>query len=193
MPHFVLCPALNLGGLRCFVVCWVLNLEGLRCVVLCRGMLPFVPGAQVRHFVLCQALKLGKGGKAGRTIVVRFLAGPNPKVIRFTPGGRINLIQVTGIQPAAETLNATSGELPFYESHATASDALTLGATMMSTSQAHKPRPRRLLDGSPPDTRIVVASVTREEYAGSSWRNCRGDSRGNSGCATGFGMKSLSE
>jgi hypothetical protein len=74
------------------------------------------------------------------------------------------LILVTGTKPAAETLNATSGELPFHKSHARGSDAVTLGAKMMSTTEARKPRPRRLLDGFPPDTRIVVMGVTWEDY-----------------------------
>jgi Uma2 family endonuclease len=48
----------------------------------------------------------------------------------------------------------------------------------MSTSRALKPNPRRMLDGFPPDTRIIVAGVTWSDYedlveqAGDS-RNCR--------------------
>jgi Uma2 family endonuclease len=34
----------------------------------------------------------------------------------------------------------------------------------MSTTKARPPRPRRLLEGFPPDTRIVVAGVTWEDY-----------------------------
>jgi Uma2 family endonuclease len=34
----------------------------------------------------------------------------------------------------------------------------------MSITEARKPRPRRLLEGFPPDTRIVVAGVTWEDY-----------------------------
>jgi Uma2 family endonuclease len=49
---------------------------------------------------------------------------------------------------------------------------------MMSTAKALKPNPRRMLDGFPPDTRIIVAGVTWSDYedlvdqAGES-RNCR--------------------
>ena len=35
---------------------------------------------------------------------------------------------------------------------------------MMSTAKARKPRPRRLLEGFPPDTRIIVAGVTWADY-----------------------------
>jgi Uma2 family endonuclease len=38
------------------------------------------------------------------------------------------------------------------------------GAATMSTAEAHKPRPRRLLDGVPPDTRVVIADVTWDVY-----------------------------
>jgi Uma2 family endonuclease len=34
----------------------------------------------------------------------------------------------------------------------------------MSTTKARTPRPRRLLEGFPPDTRIVVMGVTWEDY-----------------------------
>ena len=34
----------------------------------------------------------------------------------------------------------------------------------MSTTKARKPRPRRMLDGLPPDTRVVIADVTWEFY-----------------------------
>jgi hypothetical protein len=34
----------------------------------------------------------------------------------------------------------------------------------MSTEQAKKPRPRRILEGVPPDTRVVIADVTWEFY-----------------------------
>ena len=40
------------------------------------------------------------------------------------------------------------------------SDSQTLGATTMSITEVRKPRPRRLLEGFPPDTRIIVAGVT---------------------------------
>jgi hypothetical protein len=50
------------------------------------------------------------------------------------------------------------------EEGASESDGLTFGATSMSITEARKPRPRRLLDGFPPDTRIVVAGVTWEDY-----------------------------
>ena len=33
----------------------------------------------------------------------------------------------------------------------------------MSTAKASKPRPSRLLDGLPPDTRVVIADVTWNE------------------------------
>src|SRR5277367_2203956 len=34
----------------------------------------------------------------------------------------------------------------------------------MSTKEARKPRPRRMLDGIPPETRVVIADVTWEVY-----------------------------
>ena len=34
----------------------------------------------------------------------------------------------------------------------------------MPTTRARKPRPSRLLDGFPPDTRIVAAGVTWDDY-----------------------------
>jgi hypothetical protein len=34
----------------------------------------------------------------------------------------------------------------------------------MCTNQANKPRPRRLLEGVPPETRVVIADVTWEFY-----------------------------
>ena len=48
----------------------------------------------------------------------------------------------------------------------------------MSTTKAAKPRPRRLLDGFPSDTRIVVAGVTWDDYENlvdqmGEARNCR--------------------
>jgi hypothetical protein len=47
----------------------------------------------------------------------------------------------------------------------TRTDGLTQGTSIMSTTKAPTPRPRRLLDGFPPDTRIVVAGVTwRDNY-----------------------------
>jgi Uma2 family endonuclease len=48
----------------------------------------------------------------------------------------------------------------------------------MSTAKASKPRPRRLLDDFPPDTRVVVAGVTWDDYENlvdrvGEARNCR--------------------
>ena len=34
----------------------------------------------------------------------------------------------------------------------------------MSTTKVRKPRPRRMLDGFPPDTRLVIAEVTWDDY-----------------------------
>jgi hypothetical protein len=34
----------------------------------------------------------------------------------------------------------------------------------MSTAKARKPRARRLLDGVPPDTRVVIFDVTWDDY-----------------------------
>ena len=34
----------------------------------------------------------------------------------------------------------------------------------MCTNQANKPRPRRILEGVPPDTRVVIADMTWEFY-----------------------------
>jgi hypothetical protein len=34
----------------------------------------------------------------------------------------------------------------------------------MSTTKAQKPRPRRMLDGFPPETRVVIADVTWDAY-----------------------------
>ena len=48
----------------------------------------------------------------------------------------------------------------------------------MSTTKAPKPRPRRLLDGFPPDTRVVAVGVTWDDYENlinqvGDARNCR--------------------
>ena len=48
----------------------------------------------------------------------------------------------------------------------------------MSTAKTRKPRPSRLLDGFPPDTRIVAAGVTWDDYENlvnqvGNARNCR--------------------
>lgn len=50
------------------------------------------------------------------------------------------------------------------EKDARRSDGLTLGPSIISITKARKPRPRRLLEGFPPDTRIVVVGVTWEDY-----------------------------
>jgi hypothetical protein len=55
---------------------------------------------------------------------------------------------------------------------------LTQGASAISTTEARKPRLRRILDGFPPDTRIVVAGVTWGDYQNlleqiGEARNCR--------------------
>jgi Uma2 family endonuclease len=42
--------------------------------------------------------------------------------------------------------------------------ALTHGASTMSTTSAPEPRPTRMLDGLPPDTRVVIADVTWDDY-----------------------------
>ena len=48
----------------------------------------------------------------------------------------------------------------------------------MSTAKVLKPRPGRLLDGLPPDTRVVIADVTWDDYvrivdAVAEGENCR--------------------
>jgi Uma2 family endonuclease len=40
----------------------------------------------------------------------------------------------------------------------------SLGASIVSTKEARKPRPRRMLDGVPPETRVVIADVTWDFY-----------------------------
>jgi hypothetical protein len=38
------------------------------------------------------------------------------------------------------------------------------GTLTMSTTKAEQPRPRRMLDGFPPETRVVIADVTCDAY-----------------------------
>ncbi len=41
---------------------------------------------------------------------------------------------------------------------------LTQGTSTMSTTRAREPRPRRMLEGFPPETRVVIADVTWDAY-----------------------------